>query len=126
MEAPVQETKETKESTDAADYLFAGKEPIVHATYAEVLTSLSTVGTFTVEPKKTSIHLVRRSGFAGVHPRKGYLYLNLRLDRALSGPRIAKTEQVSKNRWHNEIRLDSPEQVDEELTGWLREAYTLA
>src|SRR3954452_8353864 len=123
MEAPMQETKETK---DAADYLFSGKDPIVHATYEEVLTSLRTIGEFTVEPKKTSIHLVRSSGFAGVHPRKSYLYLNLRLDRALSGSRIAKTEQVSKNRWHNEIRLDSPEQVDEELRGWLREAYTLA
>jgi Domain of unknown function (DUF5655) len=122
----MQETQETKELTDAADYLFSGKEPNVHATYQEVLTSLRTIGPFAVEPKKSSIHLVRSSGFAGVHPRKGYLYLNLRLDRALSGPRIAKTEQVSKNRWHNEIRLDSPEQVDEELRGWLREAYTLA
>lgn len=115
-----------QETKDAADYLFSGKDPIVHATYEEVLTSLRTIGLFTVEPKKTSIHLVRSSGFAGVHPRKGYLYLNLRLDRVLSGSRIAKTEQVSKNRWHNEIRLDSPEQVDEELCGWLLEAYTLA
>ena len=122
----IQETEEAKETAGAADHLFSGKEPAVHAVYEEVLSSLRAVGEFTVEPKKTSIHLVRSSGFAGVHPRKGYLYLNLRLDRPLSGPRVAKAEQVSRNRWHNEIRLDSPEQVDEELRGWLREAYTLA
>jgi hypothetical protein len=50
----------------------------------------------------------------------------LRLARTLDDPRIAKTEQVSKNRWHNEIRLDTPEQIDSELCGWLQEAYTLA
>lgn len=117
--------QDTTETTRTVDHLFSGKDPIVQATYEELLSSLHTLGPFTVEPKKTSIHLVRSSGFAGVHPRKGYLYLNLRLDRALSGSRLARTEQVSKNRWHNEIRLDSPEQVDEELRGWLQEAYTL-
>jgi hypothetical protein len=90
-----------------------------------LLDVLGPLGAFTAEAKKASIHLVRSSGFAGVHPRKSYLYLNLRLDHALSGPRVAKTEQVSKNRWHNEIRLDSPDQIDDELRGWLREAYTL-
>jgi hypothetical protein len=107
--------QETTQAIGSADHLFSGKDPIVEATYEELLTSLRTLGPFTVEPKKTSIHLARGRGFAGVHPRKGYLYLNLRLERALSGSRLAKTEQVSKNRWHNEIRLDSPEQVDGEL-----------
>jgi hypothetical protein len=68
---------------------------------------------------------VHSSGFAGIHPRKSYLYLNLRLDRALDSPRVARLEQVSKNRWHNEIRLDHPDQIDGELLPWLREAYTL-
>lgn len=109
----------------AADQLFSGKDSTVHTTYERLLTELSSLGPFTVEPKKTSIHLVRNSGFAGVHPRKSYLYLNLRLDRELTGPRIAKAEQVSKNRWHNEIRLDGPDQVDGEVQGWLQEAYAL-
>ena len=111
--------------THAADPLFSGKDPAVYMTYTGLLDALRSVGPVTVEAKKTSIHLVRSSGFAGVHPRKSYLYLNLRLDRALSGPRVAKTEQVSKNRWHNEIRLDSPDQIDDELRGWLQEAHTL-
>jgi hypothetical protein len=32
---------------------------------------------------------------------------------------------VSKNRYHNEIKLEQPADVDAELVGWLREAYTL-
>src|SRR5437763_4630565 len=109
----------------AADALFSGKDPAVRGIYERVLEALRSLGPFTAEAKKTSIHLVRQTGFAGVHPRKSYLYLNLRLERALSGPRVAKSEQVSKNRWHNEIRLEAPAQVDDELRGWLQEAYTL-
>jgi Domain of unknown function (DUF5655) len=74
---------------------------------------------------RTSIHLVRTVGFAGAHPRKSYLILNLRTDSVLESPRIFKSEQVSKNRFHNEVKLTSPHDVDEELLGWLKEAYAL-
>jgi hypothetical protein len=113
------------DTAPASGSLFQGKDPGVQTTYARLLDVLRAIGPFTVEPKKTSIHLVRTSGFAGVHPRKSYLYLTLRLDRALQGPRVAKTEQVSRHRWHNDIRLDAPEQVDAEVQGWLQEAYAL-
>ena len=43
-----------------------------------LLEVLRTLGPFKEEPKKTSIHLVNTSGFAGVHPRKSFLYLNVR------------------------------------------------
>lgn len=64
-------------------------------------------------------------GFAGVHPRKSYLILNLRTDAVIESPRIVKSEQVSKNRFHNEVKLTSPQEIDEELLGWLKEAYAL-
>jgi Domain of unknown function (DUF5655) len=38
---------------------------------------------------------------------------------------MAKTEQVSKNRYQYELKLASPDDVDAELVGWLSEAYTL-
>jgi hypothetical protein len=113
------------QDTHAETVLFAGKEPVVRAIYERLLDAIRPLGPFTADAKKTSIHLVHSSGFAGIHPRKRYLYLNLRLDRALDSPRVARLEQVSKNRWHNEIRLDHPDQIDGELLPWLREAYTL-
>ncbi len=39
--------------------------------------------------------------------------------------RVAKVEQVSAHRYHNELKLERPEQVDDELAGWLRAAYEL-
>lgn len=113
------------DDTSATEALFSVRDPVVRAIYERLLAVLRPLGPFTAEAKKTSIHLVRSSGFAGVHPRKNYLYLNLRLDRALDSPRTAKTEQVSKNRWHNEIKIESPDAVDGEVQTWLREAYNL-
>ena len=113
------------ETSYTVDMLFAGKDAIVRAIYDRLLETLHGLGAFSVEPKKTSIHLVNKVGFAGVHPRKSYMYLNLRTAQAIANARVAKTEQVSKNRYHNEIKLDSPDAVDAELRQWLSEAYAL-
>jgi len=105
--------------------LFAGKDEIVQVIYTRLLEALHTIGPVQEDPKKTSIHLVHTTGFAGVHPRNSYLYLNLRTDAPIENPRITKTEQVSKNCFHNELKLTSPDEIDEELLGWLRDAYAL-
>src|SRR5438105_12855895 len=106
-----------------SDALFIGKDENVQSTYHRLVEVLHTLGPFQEEPKKTSIHLVHTVGFAGVHPRKSYLILNLRTASPLENPRITRSEQVSKNRFHNEVKLASPGDIDEELLGWLREAY---
>jgi hypothetical protein len=108
-----------------SDALFTGKDEVVQVIYNRLLEELRLLGSFQEEPKKTSIHLVRTAGFAGVHPRKSYLYLDLRIDRRIDSPRIARAEQVSKNRYHNEVKLTSADQVDKELLGWIKEAYEL-
>jgi hypothetical protein len=110
----------------SVEQLFAGKDPVVPAIYGRIAEAVRALGPFEEQAKKTSIHLARGTGFAGIHPRKSALVLNLRLDRALEGARIAKSEQVSKNRYHNEVKLTSPDDVDAELTAWLREAYDLS
>ena len=37
-----------------------------------------------------------------------------------------KREQTSANRWHFEIKLEEPQQVDREVLGWIEKAYSLA
>jgi Domain of unknown function (DUF5655) len=113
------------DTTYTSDSLFTSKDEAVRSIYSSLLEALHTLGPFQEEPKKTSIHLVRTVGFAGVHPRKSYLILNLRTASPLENPRITKSEQVSKNRFHNEVKLISPSDIDEELLNWLKEAYAL-
>jgi hypothetical protein len=113
------------DTTYSSDALFVGKDDVVRSIYHRLLEVLRTIMSFEEEAKKTSIHLVHTVAFAGVHPRKNYLILNLRTDAPIESPRISKTEQVSKNRFHNELKIASTNEIDEELLGWLKEAYSL-
>ncbi len=105
---------------------FAKKDPAVLATYRRVLDAARALGPLTEDSKKTSIHLVRRTAFAGIATRRSSLVLTLKSATDIRSPRITKREQTSANRWHVEVRLTSPTQVDRQLTAWLRTAYELA
>lgn len=105
---------------------FDDRAPEVRATYEAILKVAKKLGPVKEEAKKTSIHLVRKSAFAGVATRKTVLILTLKSDSDISSARIAKREQASANRWHLETRLETPAQVDREIVAWLRKAYELA
>nr|MEA2798572.1 hypothetical protein [Phenylobacterium sp.] len=101
--------------TDAEAALFERAESHVRETYAAILTAVGGFGPLVIEAKKTSIHIVAGSAFAGVHPQKSKLRLNIRADHRIEGPRVRKVEQVSARRFHNEFDLVSPRDVDGEL-----------
>jgi hypothetical protein len=105
---------------------FENRVPEVKATYAAILKAAKQFGPVKEEAKKTSIHLVRKTAFAGVATRKTALILTFKSDSDISSARIAKREQASAHRWHLETRLETPGQVDREIVNWLRKAYELA
>ena len=105
---------------------FAGRAPAVRAIYDAVLRAAKAFGPVVEDPKKTSIHLVRRTAFAGVATRRSSLILTVKSTTDIPSPRVARREQASASRWHLEIRLEEPAQVDRELTAWLRAAYAIS
>ena len=98
----------------------------VAATYAALLKAARALGPVYEEPKQTSIHLVRESAFAGIATQRAALILTLKSGKDIRSHRIRKHEQASANRWHLEIRLDGPAEVDAEVRGWLAAAYEMA
>jgi hypothetical protein len=105
---------------------FDGKDPAVRAIYEHILSEARKFGPVAEEPKKTSIHLVNKSAFAGVMTRKNVLILTVKSAAPIGDPRFTKTEQASASRFHQQIRLTSPDEVDARLIGWLREAYAIS
>ena len=101
------------------------KEPIVREIYEKLLQNIHIFGSIKIEPKKTSIHLSNRFGFAGVYTQKKAINLEVHLNHQVASPRVSKVEQASANRFHHTIKLTSPADVDGELIQWLREAYDL-
>ncbi len=99
--------------------------PKVQTLYNHLLNSVNQFGRVGIEEKKASIHLTKRSAFAGVHPRKDYFILNIVSDKPITSSRIKKTEQVSKSRFHNEVKIESEGEINSELLEWLKTAYEL-
>ena len=105
---------------------FEKSTPAVYGTYKMILKSARELGTVREDPKKTSIHLVRETAFAGIATRKEALILTLKSAKAVKTPRAHRQEQVSSHRWHLEIRLAAPTDVDPEIRELLRAAYDLS
>jgi hypothetical protein len=108
------------------DSHFDRKEDVVRQIYKELLKNVGQFGHVVEEPKKTSIHLTNRTAFAGVATRKAAINLTIKSDRRLSSPRIHKSEQVSAYRFHHEVKLTSPADLDAELIGWLKAGYEMS
>ena len=105
---------------------FDGKEPVTRKIYDRLLKTSVRFGPVIEDPKKTSIHMVNRTAFAGIATRKNALILTIKSDRKLNSSRIHKSEQTSASRFHHEVKLTSPADVDAELTAWLKAAYELS
>ena len=86
----------------------------------------------TVQVHRTQITFKARYGFAFVSLRRMhgcpevFLILTLGLGRQLESPRVAVAVEPYPGRWTHHFILSRPEQLDEELFGWLREAYLFA
>jgi len=116
---------ETRTGVTVAQH-FVGRPETVKATYDAILSAARSLGPVGEDPKKTSIHLMRRTAFAGVATRRASLLLTLKSATDVRSRRIRRRERPSSNRWHLEIELTSPKEIDRELRAWLSHAYDLA
>jgi hypothetical protein len=111
---------------NSVDHLFEGKAPQLRATFDYLIHKLQAFGEVRVAPKQTSIHLEKNSGFAGVHPRKNAFNLEFRTDYRIEDPRITRTQQLSARRFEHTVKLEKEADVDDQLLGWLKDAYDLS
>lgn len=103
-----------------------GALPLYDALSRRILAQFTGV---TVRVARTQITFRARCGFAFVslRPMRGcpevFLILTLGLARRLPSPRVAVAVEPYPGRWTHHFILSSPEQLDDELWGWVREAY---
>ena len=57
---------------------------------------------------------------------KGFLVLTIGLSAPLNSDRIAQKSEPYPGRWTHHIVISKPEELDEELMSWIREAYDFA
>src|SRR5262245_38604217 len=104
---------------------FEGRDPAVRDIYDTLVGVARDFGPVVEDPKETSIHLNRRSAFAGVATRKQHLILTVKATSDIDSSRVHKRLQASSRRWYHEIKLRSVEDIDAQIIGWLRGSYEI-
>lgn len=92
-------------------------------------------GDVRIKVQKTQIAFANRHNFAFVSflpVRKAkerpdpYIVVTIGLGRRLDSPRVDAAVEPYPNRWTHHILIASPEEIDKELMGWVREAGAFA
>ncbi len=105
------------------DEMFVGCAASVRATFDRVLDVVRELGPVDVLPEKTRIALHVRMSFAALMPRRRWLDGHVVLDRRIDSDRFRRVEVYSPRNVLHAFRLVSPQDVDDEVASWLRDAY---
>jgi Domain of unknown function (DUF5655) len=104
---------------------FVGREPQVVATFERLIEAARRNGPVTVVPEKTRIAFQVRMSFAAFTLRRRWIDGHVVLARRLESPRFRRVDYISPGNQVHVFRLTEPSQVDEEVSGWLSEAYAV-
>ncbi|HEY2553446.1 MAG TPA: DUF5655 domain-containing protein [Streptosporangiaceae bacterium] len=103
-----------------------GKPAASVALYRQFVALLEACGPFSYAVAKTTITFKgSRRGFAGARPTAEGLTCYLDLQRVVEDPRITSAAPYTKRLFVHHLRITRPEQLDDELAGWVREAYAV-
>ena len=105
---------------------FEGRGAAVRGIYETLLATAREFGPVEEDPKKTSIHLNRRSAFAGIQTRREFLILTVKSSTDIDSPRISKRENASAKRWYHEVKIANCDEIDNQIIGWLKDSYELS
>lgn len=105
--------------------VFDKSDPAVRAIYDRLLIRVRRIGPVVAEENRTSIHLKSTTAFAGVHPLKSRIDLNIVSAAPITDPRVKRRDRISPSRYHNIVALSTPHDVDAQLMEWLKTAYEL-
>ena len=102
---------------------YAGRNAPLRPAYEAVVELVRAFGDdVELAPKKSYVSLRRRRQFAQVGPASGQLEVGLNLAGAEATARLRPTTGMASHR----VRIADASGLDDELVGWLREAYDRA
>lgn len=105
------------------EYFSTGPErerPVFEA----VVGHLRTLGPVHVEPVSVGILLKRAGTVAELRPMRDWVALSFALDRRVSHPLMTRKPVGQGGRWWHVVNLRGPDDLDDEVRGWLTEAWT--
>ena len=97
--------------------------PFERPIFDAVMAGLADVGSIHVEPVSVGIFLKRSRTFAELRPMTRWVAASFSLQRTITSARISrKVYDAGQSKYHV-VNVRGPDEVDDELLGWLTEAY---
>jgi Domain of unknown function (DUF5655) len=102
---------------------FSTGPPHERPVFEEVMRHLRTVGPVHIEPVSVGIFLKRSRTFAELRPMRRWVALSFSLPRKVDHARITRKVVNYGGRFFHVVNLRGPDELDDEVRGWLTEAY---
>jgi hypothetical protein len=102
---------------------FSTGPPIERPIFDAVMAHLDSLGPIHVEPVSVGIFFKRPQKFAQLRPMQKWVALSFSLSRTVDHPLIKRKVIAYGGRRYHVVNLRGPEDLDDEIRGWLTEAY---
>lgn len=109
----------------ALDEHFRGRDPELRGIFDELVRRLRRLGPIKVDPVKTSINLTARHHLGAVAVRGSFLRLGFLAEKRIEDARIVHFERLGPAKFGHSVILESIEDLDPVVMGWLAAAYRL-
>jgi hypothetical protein len=108
------------------EQLFAKRPPQLKNIYKKIVSIVKPLGEFREETVLPDVIFFKTiSTFLGVKVKRDHLEVEFFLDHPDNSPVVAKCLQTSANRFVHLVPVDSVDEIDEQLTNWIRHSYQL-
>jgi len=112
--------KINKQSTYPLEYHFRGKRAEMKPLFNELIKRLQKEIDFEFKIGKAYIGLVKTLVFAGVRIQTQKIIFEFTSRKQIKSPRFNKMLHFQKDRWAYFVDIQKPEDIDEELIGWVK------
>jgi len=116
----------TQSGDQLVDAIFAGKRSATRPAYDALCLAITSLGSdVEIAPKKAYVSFRRKKQFAIAQPSTTRLDLGLNLKGVQPSGRLESAAGFNSMCTHR-VRIESSDQIDDELLGWVRQAYGAA
>ena len=102
---------------------FSTGPPIEKPIFEVVKAHLDTLGPVHVEPVSVGIFFKQPRKFAELRPMQKWVALSFSLSRRVEHPLISRKPIAHGGRYYHVVNLRGPDDLDDQIRGWLSEAY---
>lgn len=113
------------EEANFVDAQYEGKKAALRPLYDTLIAAVAAFGDVEIAPKRTYVSLRRKKQFALVQPGPGRIDVGINLKGVDPNGRLEKSGSFNAMCTHR-VRVNGTDDVNDELLGWLRQAYEQA